>query len=281
MSVNFDLNKLPYPDAITKVSYEDNLAALLAKYQELEPNWTAYLKSDPVAKIFEAAAYVISVKDQERNDQIKAVLVSSAERDDLDNLGAFYALPREVDESDERYRTRILLAPDKMSSAGAAGYYEALSYDSDTRVIDIKAHDDILQPGKAFVVLKSNENDDGVASQDLIDTVSAYLNDEDRKPLGCQVFVSSVIPVMYTVEANVELNDNVDSVLIIQTMNKNIQELVESKKVIGGSIALSEIYASLNIEGVAIVQDLVSPTANIATDVTELPFCTDIIINEV
>lgn len=281
MSVDFDLNKLPYPAAITQVSYENNLNLILTRYKQIQPEWEEYLESDPIVKAFEAAAYVITVKDQERNDQIKAILISSAEGDDLDNLGAFYKVARESGESDERYRTRILLAPDKMSSAGAARYYEALSYDADTRVIGVKAYDIDTQPAKAFVVIQSDEANDGIATTDLIDTVSIYLNYEYRKPLGAQVIVSSVIPVNYTVEAEVELNGNVDNALILQTMRDNVATLVAKKKVIGGSIALSEIYASLNIEGVAVVQNLFSPVSNIATSETEVPVCTDIIITEV
>lgn len=281
MSVDFNLDNLPYPTAITEVSFSNNLRDLILKFQELEPNWSAFLESDPIVKEFEAMAYVLTQKDQVRNEQIKAVLISSSEGPDLDNRGALLGVAREIDEPDERFRSRILLAIDKVSTAGAKGYYEALTYDADTRVEDVLAYDVLNEPGKAFVVIQSTENDDGIASQDLLDTVFDYLNHEDRRPLGCQVIVSAITPINYIVEAEVQLQGNVDSNLIIQSMKNSISELVESKKRIEGKIALSEIYASLNVEGVAVVQNLVSPISNIAVANTEVPICTDIIITEV
>lgn len=279
--MSFDLSKLPLPDAISTVSYTNNFNLLVAKFKGLEPDWTAYLESDPVVKILEACAYALTVKDQERNDQIKAILIASSQGSDLENLGALFAEERLDNEDDEKYRTRIITALDKVSSAGSAGAYEALALESDNRVVDVVAFDDIDQPAKAFVAIQSSESIDGVASQELIAVVAEYLNHEDRKPLGAKVIVSSIEPIPYTIDAVVRLDENVDKDIVLSTMTNAVAELVESKKKIGSEIAISEIYASLNIEGVAVVEELSSPTNNIKTTDIQVPYCSNIDISEV
>lgn len=77
MSV-FNLANLPLPASISTVDYEANFNALLDKFKVLMPEYDAYLESDPVIKIFEACVYLLTLKDQERNDQIKAVLIAFA-----------------------------------------------------------------------------------------------------------------------------------------------------------------------------------------------------------
>ena len=157
--MSFDLSKLPLPKDIATVSYEDNLIALLGAFKQLEPDWTAYLESDPVLNIFRACAYVLTNKDQQRNDQVKSILIAFAQGADLDNLGALLAESRQIGESDSRFRSKILTALFKASSAGVAQSYEALAYEADNRIIDVKAYDN-NQPAKAFVVIQSNEDKD-------------------------------------------------------------------------------------------------------------------------
>ena len=277
--MSFDLSKLPLPDSISKTNFDDNFLALVKRFKELEPDWNAYLESDPIIKIFEACAYVLTNKDQQRNDQVKAILIASSQGNDLDNLGALLAETRFDGEDDERYRTRIITALSKVSSAGSAGAYEALALEADSRVVDVVAYDDINKPAKAFIAIQSNESDMGVASNDLIKVVSEYLNHEDRKPLGVEVIVSSIEPVEYLVNAIVRLDDNVDKNIVLSTMQSAIEMLVDSKKKIGTEIAISEIYASLNIEGVAVVEELSSPAKNIKTTNTQVPYCSNIAIS--
>ena len=279
--MSFDLSKLPLPDAISSISYQANFDLLVQKFKEKETNWNAYLESDPVVKILEACAFVLTLKDQQRNDQIKAVLISSAQGDDLDNLGALLAEQRDDGEDDDKYRTRIVTALSKVSSAGAAGAYEALALESDSRVVDVVAYDDETKPAEAFVAIQSNESATGVASADLLAKVRDYLTAEDKKPLGVKVEVSSIQPVEYNIDALVRLDNTADTQTVLSAMQDSISQLVDSKKEIAAEIALSEIYASLNIEGVAVVEKLSSPTQNIKTNNTQVPYCSNISIKDI
>ena len=279
MSV-FNLARLPLPASIKQVDYETNFMALLDKFKTLQPEYDAYLESDPVIKIFEACAYVLTLKDQERNDQIKAILIAFANGADLDNLGALLAEARQENEEDERFRIRILTALDKASTAGAAEAYEALSLEADARVADVKAYDDITQPAKAFVTIQSNMSDNGEADSELIGVVASYLNHEDRKPLGAQVIVGSVAALNYQIDAVVKFDESADIETVKLHMLDAINELVVQKHKINAEIALSEIYARLNIEGVSVVEELNEPKANIKAGKHQAPFCTSINIIE-
>jgi phage-related baseplate assembly protein len=279
MSV-FNLAKLPLPESIRAVDYDQNFTGLLNKFKELVPEFDAYLESDPVIKIFEACAYLLTLKDQERNDQIKAVLVSFANHSDLDHLGALLAEKRVEGEDDERYRIRILTALDKASSAGSAEAYEALSLEADSRVADVKAYDNRNLPGKAFVTIQSNDSENGQADENLIKTVTDYLNHPDRKPLGCEVIVSSVEALNYKIDAVIKFEKKAEIETTKSAILDSINELVKHKHKIGAEIALSEIYARLNIEGVAVVKSLNSPIENIKAGAHQAPFCESIKISE-
>ncbi len=276
----FNLAKLPLPVSIRTVDYEANFTALLEQFKKLTPDYDAYLESDPVIKTFEACAYLLTLKDQERNDQIKAVLIAFAKGADLDNLGALLAETRQENEEDKRFRVRILTALDKVSTAGVARAYEALSLEADTRVSDVKAYDDIAQPAKAFVTIQSNASDNGEADSNLITVVTNYLNHEDRKPLGAQVIVNSVQVLNYTIDAVVKFERSADIETVKKHMLNAINELVAQKHRIGATVALSEIYAKLNIEGVAVVEQLNEPKVNIKAGKHQTPYCTAINIIE-
>ncbi|WP_150467409.1 baseplate J/gp47 family protein [Francisella sp. SYW-9] len=275
--MSFDLSKLPLPDAISKVSYDDNLSALLKQFKTLTPDWDVYLASDPVVKIFESCAYLLTLKDQQRNDQIQAVLISSSSGDDLDNLGALFSVARAKDEKDDRYRQRILGALSLLSSAGIAKAYETLALQADSDVEYAVAYDDDKQPAKAFITIQSLSSKDGSASADLVKKVNDYLNSPDRKPLGADVIVSGVDVIDYQIKAEIKIENDADETIVKKTISNNLLSLTNQKKRIGAEIALSEIYASMNIEGVAVVTSLSSPTQNIYTSNQELPYCTSII----
>ena len=279
MSV-FNLANLPLPASISSVDYEANFTALLANFKLRLPEYDAFLESDPVIKILETCAYLLTLKDQARNDQIKAVLIAFAKGNDLDNLGALLAEARQADEEDDRFRIRILTALDKASTAGAAEAYEALSLEADARVADVKAYDDISQPAKAFVTIQSNVSDNGEADSPLITAVTDYLNHEDRKPLGAQVIVNSVQALNYAIVAVVKFDISADIETVKMHMIEAINALVKQKHKINAEIALSEIYARLNIEGVTVVEELNEPKANLKAGKHQAPFCTSITITE-
>ncbi|TNF65738.1 MAG: hypothetical protein EP298_11410 [Gammaproteobacteria bacterium] len=254
----FDLSKLPLPESIRSVDYDSNYALMLADFKLRMPEYNALIESDPVIKLIEACAYGLTVYEQRIYDSMKSILISFAEGTDLDNLGALLAISREDNESDTRYRERILTALEKASSAGSQSAYEALAIEADKRVSDVVAFDKIDQAGKAFVVVQSDENVDGVASNDLLSTVTNYLTAPERKPLGCQVIVLSVEPLEYQINAKVVLDEKSDKELVLKTMHENIESLISDRHKISATIPLSEVYARLNIEGVAYVEEFIT-----------------------
>ena len=232
-------------------------------------------------KVIETMAYILTVYHQRVIDSVKNVLITYAEGDYLDHLGALLGEFREPEEIDERFKTRILTAFHKASSAGAAPAYEALAFEADSRVKGVKAYDLAAEAAKAYITILSNETETGEASEELIQIVSDYLNHEDRKPLGAQVIVSGVEVLNYSIDAQISYREDADKVTVEENILAAVNKLIQSKHRIGAEIALSEVYASLNIEGVAVVTQLNQPTGNILTGKHQAPFCNSINITEV
>ncbi|MCF6775989.1 baseplate J/gp47 family protein [Thiotrichales bacterium 19X7-9] len=271
-----DLSKLPLPAAIQNVDYEDNYNLLLNDFKERLPEYDADLISDPAVKILQSCAYGLTLYQMRVNDAVKSVLISSAKDSDLDNLGALLAVFREKDELDDRFRLRIINALEKASTAGSQCAYEALTMESDARVIDVVAYDDMHKPGVAFILIQSCEYQCGRASEELISKVTSYLSAPERKPLGCKIVVLSVKPYQYSIEAKIVLDKQSNQSLVLKTLKDNIKLFTQTRHRIGQSIPLSEIYARLNIEGVSYVDQLIQPVESINTSNRETPYCREI-----
>ncbi|MCF6808531.1 baseplate J/gp47 family protein [Thiotrichales bacterium 19S9-12] len=276
----FDLTSLPLPDVIASVNYDKNFNKLMADFKLRLPEYDVDTPSDPAIKILEACAYGLTLYQQRINDAIKSVLIAYATGYDLEHLGALFKVGRDINEPDERYRYRITNKLEKISTAGSKESYEVLALEADSRVIDAKAFDDNEKPGVAFVVIQSNETTDGRASDELIQTVTAYLTDKKRKPLGTQVIVLSVEPFEYRIIARIGLYQLLDKEEVIETIKTKLDFLIKRYHKIGSMIPLSEIYSQLNIEGVSYVVDLVSPTQSICGSKTQVPYCVEIDISE-
>lgn len=141
MSEAIDLSRLPDPQVIDQVNYEQRLAEMKAALIAKDPTLADVLEleSEPATKILEVAALFVSNKEQEFNDRAKGLLLALATGTDLDHIGVTYyyterlvldpgdpnAVPPidEVHESDDDYRARCRLAEDAFSTAGPEGAY--------------------------------------------------------------------------------------------------------------------------------------------------------------
>ena len=85
-----------------------------------------------------------------------------------------------------------------MSTAGSAGSYRFHARSADGRVADVTA----ISPSPANVTVTVLSRDgDGSASAELLQVVSAALNDEDVRPVADRVIVQSAKIAPYVIEA--------------------------------------------------------------------------------
>lgn len=290
MSV-LDLTALPAPNVIEPLDFE-------AVYQEglgtfrgyMGENWSAPLESDPVVKLLEVAAYQKVGNRARVNDGAKALLLAHAIRSDLDQLGANYNLKRlviqaedllavppvlEVKEQDDPFRERIQLAFEGLTTAGPRASYILHARNASGLVADATAESPA--PCNVTVTVLSSEGK-GVASPELLATVTAELNDEDVRPLGDRLTVQSAQIIDYRINAILHMSSvgpEADASLV--EAKSRVNAWINPRKRLGVEVARSAVDAQLHIAGVSRVE-LVG-WVDLAPTKAQAAYCTEVTVN--
>ena len=119
---------------------------------------------------------------------------------------------------------------------------------------------------------------DGTTSQDLIDAVSAKLNEDDIRPLTDQVTVQGATIVNYSVEAIITVYPGPSSAVIETEANNALNNFINERHAVGKVASLSGIYDALHVDGVKKVE-LTSPVADVVASDTQAPYCNNISIS--
>jgi phage-related baseplate assembly protein len=273
-----DLSSLPAPSVIEELSFDAIFAAMLDDLRSRDSAFTALVESDPAYKILEVAAYRELLIRQRVNDACKAVMLAFAQGADLEQLGAFYGVTRNilvpadpqafppiaaVYEGDTSFRRRIQLALEGFSTAGPRGAYifHSLSVAQVKDVAVLGPDDDAsINPGEVKVYVVGIEP--GEVSADTISAVSEKLNADDTRPLTDQVEVAAAERVAYDITATIYTFRGPDPAVVLATINDAVAKLVEDSRVPGRDVPLSALYAALHQPGVSRVS-LVAPAADL------------------
>lgn len=284
-----DMSKLPAPAVVVVPDFEAILQGLKADMIAAYPPCADVLavESEPLTKMLERIAYQLVVERSNRNDSAHAVMLAYSGGSDLDQLGAFFGVPRlviveanpsafppvpAVLEDDDSFRGRIQLAPRGYSVAGPVGAYVYHAKSAAGQVLDAAATSPT--PGRVVVSVLSRVGN-GVPDAGLLAAVSAAVNAEDIRPLTDEVIVQAADIVNYQIVATVYTLPGPDSSAVLTTVQERITAYAESMHRIGRQPTLSGIYAALHIDGVARVV-LTSPAADVAIGETQASYCTEI-----
>lgn len=296
MPSQIDLSRLPAPEIIESLSFEQLLAEIRADFLRRHPQAaeTIDLESEPVTKLLESAAYFALNKRQQFQEDARSLLLAYASGSTLDHIGITYydterltlqpadpsANPpaEAVMESDQDYKRRIMLAMDSPSTAGSEnGYrYHALSAHEDVKdVTAINRYAGIVQ------VTVLSRKGSGQASPELINTVQAATSAERARPLNDQVQVQSATIRAYTVKAALELRSGPDPVVVQQEAARAARDYTESRHALGEDIVKDALAAAMYVQGVERVT-LTSPAQDIECSDVEAPWCesVEVSINE-
>ncbi|WP_439069706.1 baseplate assembly protein [Serratia nevei] len=291
-----DLSQLPAPNVVEPLDYEtlfaERKATLISLYpadQQEAVARTLALESEPIVKLLQENAYREVLLRQRVNDAAKAVMLAHATGEDLDQLGANFNTPRlviapadegtipptpAVMEADEDYRLRLQDAFEGMSTAGSAGSYRFHARSADGRVADVTA----ISPSPANVTVTVLSRDgDGSASAELLQVVSAALNDEDVRPVADRVIVQSAKIAPYVIEAVLYLYPGPEVAPILNAAKQRLHNYVLTMRRLGRSIRRSGIIAALTVEGVERVE-VAQPAADIVLDKMQAGYCTGVSI---
>lgn len=284
-----DFSKIAPPDITETLDYETILADMLASLREIDPSFSAFAESDPAYKILEVCAYREVLLRARVNDASKAAMLPTATGADLDNLAALYGVTRlvitpadpdaippvaAVMESDDAFRTRIVLALASFSVAGpAAAYrYHALRV---AAVRDAAVEGPpTMPPGEVRVSILGRDGD-GTPDAATLAAVRDILNDEDVRPLTDIVTVIAAEIVPYKIRATIYTYAGPDPAVVIADAKASAEKFAADMHALGSDITLSGLYAALHVSGVQRVE-LAEPSAGIVIAPHQAPHCTAI-----
>ena len=298
MSELVDLKKLPAPKVVQELSYETLFAQRKDKFlslqetDELREHWQArlQLESEPVVKLLEENAYLELLLRTHINESAKAVMLAYATGSDLDQLGALFGIKRLIiqaedlnahqhippqHEDDERFRTRIQMSLEGLTTAGSRASYEFHALSTSTKIKDV----DVTSPnaGTVKVAILSTEGQ-GTADSDLINAVKEKLNDEHIRPLTDTVLVESAVILPYEIRATLTLYPSVLESVVMANVNQAITHYTNKQHLLGIDITLSGIYSALHQEGVQNVK-LTQPLEDLIVQPHQAAYCSQIQIN--
>lgn len=295
MSELVDLKKLPAPKVVQELSYETLLTQRKEKFlslqesDEMRQHWQArlQLESEPVVKLLEENAYLELLLRTNINESAKAVMLAYATGSDLDQLGALFGVTRLIlqaedlksnppttakYEDDERFRTRIQMSLEGLTTAGSRASYEFHALSTSAKIKDV----DVTSPtaGTVKVAILSTEGQ-GTADGDLIKAVKEQLNAEHIRPLTDTVLVESAVILTYEIQATITLYPSVLESVVMGNVNRAIASYVNKQHALGIDITRSGIYAALHQEGVQNVK-LTKPMDDLIVQPHQAAYCTQI-----
>lgn len=293
-----DLASLPMPDAVELLDFETiyarrkaDMIALWPADQQADIAATLELESEPLARLLQENSYRELVWRQRVNDAVRAVLLASAEGNDLDNVAANLNVQRlvvtpaddttvppmpAVMELDADFRYRCQLSFQGYSTAGSRGGYEYHALSADGQVKDVQPTSPA--PGKIVVYVMSRTGD-GTADDALLAKVKAALSVEDTRPMNDDVEVRSCAPVAYQLVAELDVFDGPDGDAVVARAKDAAQAYADSIHYMAMDIALSGFYKALHQPGV-IQANIAQPSANTPIADGQTAYCTGITITK-
>ncbi len=165
-------------------------------------------------------------------------------------------------ENDADFRTRILLSLADKSTAGSLESYKSYALKADERIQDIS----ILNGGAGIVNVYyfSTLRDDVMQAR-----IEKALNKEDVRPLTDNVIVKSCELVSFSIEAELKILENQETLQIVSNALASLKVGLENLKQIGTNISTSEINYFLKVPGVKEVI-ITKPTQDIVLDNTQI-----------
>jgi phage-related baseplate assembly protein len=253
-----NLENLQTPEIIEELSFEEILLRMKEALVAIDQEYTAYLESDPLIKLFEVAAYRELLLRQRINQAAKANLLAFATGSDLENLSAFYGIARKEGETDEELRTRTHAKIVGWSSAGSREAYKFHALNSDPRVKEANA--DSPEPGLVRISILSKENG-GVVSPDLLESVKNHMLREDIRMLTDVVEVVPCSLIDVNVKAKIILMSSTP-LEILDTIKSSFSLVFSKNAGLGVSISRAWIISNLFLSGVKDVE-LITPAEDV------------------
>ncbi|PYC45554.1 baseplate assembly protein [Pseudomonas soli] len=263
-----DLSQLPAPQVLESLDFEGVYGEELQRFRQyMGDKWDALLESDPITKLLELGAYRRMQNRARVNDAAKALMLAYARGADLDQLAANVNLQRlvvqaedlnavppveRVLEADDALRERVQLVYEGLTTAGPRNSYILHARNASGRVADATAE----SPAPAEVVVTVLDLEGaGLAPPELLETVRAYLSDDDVRPVADRLTVQPAEILPYRVEALLyKAGTGPENEAILAECKARLQAWVNPRRRLGLEVSRSGIDAQLHIDGVSRVE---------------------------
>lgn len=273
MTIN--LSTLPAPKAVEELDFETILAEqkawVINQWPHLAP--VLELESEPITVLLQSWSYRELIWRARLNDALKASMLAWAQGDDLLNLAAFFDLEKAEGETDDQLRARCTLSLRAMSTAGPEDSYRYHAIATDPAAIkDADAHNGGAGVVNVAVLARAGN---GTPSAALLAKVRTRLNHKTIRPLTDTVSVipAHIVPVV--IDYQIILPGLPDDEHSLNVARQRLADYCATTNIIGGTITIADIYASLKNAGISNVI-LRSPTADITTDRESAPYVSSI-----
>jgi phage-related baseplate assembly protein len=156
----------------------------------------------------------------------------------------------EEQEEDERYKERIILAPEAYTNAGSRGAYRYHAMSVHQSIIDVAVHgpDDGQEDGHVALYVLTAQ---GEPSTEMLQLVSEQTSGEKRRPLCDVVQVLQPNKVEFSIKAQLEFYNGADRATAMADAKAAVETLVaEMRNGLGRDIVPEQITAALKVAGV-------------------------------
>lgn len=300
MAELIDLSKVPVPDIIQPLSFEQRFAAIKQLLIDIDLSYEAVvaLESDPVTKLLQVFAYREMHLVAQINDATRGNILASSTGNNLIALGSRYdlaplviqagdatAVPPipEIIENEQSFKRRVQMAFDGLNTAGSIDGYVFFALGADGRVADAKAVSP--EPCEMVVTILSIEGN-GAASNELLikvrdvfgvsaDGLSQSNTPSKVRPQGDRVTIQSAEIISYNVEAQLQILPGPDSQVVLAAANQALVLYQKEQRRLGADITRSGIFKALHQSGVNNV-NLISPVVDVTVLDHQAAYCISI-----
>lgn len=179
------------------------------------------------------------------------------------------------DEDSDRYRERIILAPEAFSNAGSRGAYRYHALAVHQSIIDVAVHGpDEGQPDGHVALFPLTTS--GLPSPDLLQRVKSQVSGEKLRPLCDTVNAFAPVEVPFQIKAHMTFFDTVDRLSVMQAAQAAADAYaVERRAGLGRDLVREQLTRLLQVNGVYRA-DLELPSALRELQGNEWANCTSI-----
>lgn len=281
-----DLTSLPLPDVVTTLDFEALVSTMKAELVADQPELAAALalESEPMTKLLEQIAYREMHQTNRVNQTAKSLLLAYATGTTLDHVGVTRDVERllirpadpnatppteAIYETDDAYRRRIQLSPERYSAGSIGAYvYWALSASGSVR----DANPATSSAGVVHLYIQSHH--DPIADATLLATVATTLNTGSRRPFTDELHVIAATPLDVQIIAELTLFPWPDALVVLANANAALDRYLEQSSYLGYDITISGLHAALHQAGVQRVS-LLQPSTDLVIPKSQYARCTD------